>query len=358
MKNEWHIVLDPGENFVHGSCVVTDGVDPILLLTTNTKPARLIKINPINGGAARITFPIDGLHDYSFDCIAASDKTKAYVGFISSGIISEVTLATLKTLDRLVGDVYGGETLAADAGYLYKGSGGIVKRYNLSNWIADPATPIGVSITNAAVHCLRINTANGKMFATSKNDPGGISRIDVKIFTEEQGVTFKSGWGTVTDDMAITRDNVWLGLENIPAVLGVNQTNLNIAIQINIPVSAGSKCLAVAADDRYVYAAMSSGHLAVIDPVTNVAVALPLNADQPVPNEIQIIGDRILLTGYTNPSWVSCVLRYTIDEMLAGGSSPKQWTVGQDGITVYKDNVISGMMLTPTLAAEITEGMN
>jgi hypothetical protein len=312
----------PGENSPH-ALLYANGYLWVGLLTS---PGKLIRINPSNlSDQTTITFPSGGTHNSLQDLLYIASTNRIYCCFstgLNSIVISEVNptdLTTQTVIQRT--DAFNGQiqSITSDDTHLYCASNASnsVHRFLLSDWSFVSKIASGVS----SLHAIRHNSS--KLYCSSTSSPAQISRVDTGTFTVDDNQALDSGFNVSTDDMALTADHFWLGLEGGTGqgyVVRVAKTDLTS--RSNIAVIPGSACFGVYSISGYVFSvhAGTPGRIARIDPTDLSVTQFVMGSGQDAINEAVVVGQSVYVTSFASPGQIH---RLDLQDLLpsaAGGS--------------------------------------
>lgn len=327
------------------------------------------------GGSAPIDimrFPVDNIKDFSSSTISNTGGNDCYNGmeqlaYVQSqdevyGICSDNNVWRIDphtmVLTKVINQGTGGTvpnnafpSMATDGAYLYlvsspvANSDSVVSKFDATTYAFIASSTIGnvVGANDSLVHNIAFDGVN--LYATGgQQNTGGmwIARIDPSTLISNVQYLSSRGWGP-TDDMAITPDYIYLGMESSAITVQVSKANL--ANFTYIPLN--HTIYALYFDGRYVWAGSSDAFLIFrIDPTTSSFTTYTEDPNPPAggtANEIIGDGGRIFYTHWTIPS--------TLNEF-------DGWTLGSTTVTYYGDDegyVTAGFSVnTPGIGANAT----
>jgi hypothetical protein len=253
-------------------------------------------------------------HNTADDLVYAEKTGKIYVVFAAdTGLrIAEVDPYTMEFDENKIVDMtnftYSGQTITTDNEFLYVGArydwykSKIIK-YSLSTLSSTPVREITLAPLYYSIHAIQYR--DGYLYATGTATPPWVLKINANTLSTEQEVNLDGG--TPTDDFAMTKDYLYVGLETkydhdkSGVIYRISTNDISKIYPINTGIKGGveqgsGKCFAVQYCLGYVWALFNSspGTLTRIDPVSLDFKNFQLEHNSP--NEISTDGRRLFIT--------------------------------------------------------------
>jgi len=208
------VTLDAHEAYSDGTCWAADVQRAYF--ACKTEPFRLIRFDPATNTHTTYTAP-SGYNNAWGVCTTGG---KVYVPSSGASGADHLSVSVFNTSDStpsLVA-VYeydaagssGGSSIATDGTYLYIGAVGLILMVRLS----DMALMDTLTLTHSrSIHAIGYNATDGFLYAGGIDIASKIS-IDRDEETLTETVHYHHNCGTMTDDVAFSSTDLWLGPEN------------------------------------------------------------------------------------------------------------------------------------------------
>lgn len=295
------VTLNEGNNLIHGLLFSQD----YLYALTQTKPAKLLKINPADlRQEATISFPNDGLHQGGEDIVFAKGKLWAIFDSYSQINLSQIDPQTL-----FVKDI--GNWLKVPAGH--KPSFEIVDNYLYLLTNKKPSKIYKISLSEYKIigqvsltgcdwgHAIAFDGVS--LFATGAASPAWIAKVNPTDLTFSCQ-HFKENDNIATDDMAFSPNFVFVGLEKTTKgkILRIQKQNLALINEVNTDIDGGS--LGTFYDGKFVWSVFNSapGKIIRINPESLKYDQFSFGEDENYPNEIAKDANNLFVSFFQSPA--------------------------------------------------------
>lgn len=315
MTNRQTVTLLSGQTIHDGSLILGD----YLYISTQTQPAKLLKVNIADLTYTVLTFDADSLHHISASLAYDPGSDRILVAFttldlfgVFTKVISKVNPSDISTYTDFIFDdtvtVVSTDTIVLDSTHLYvvtSSNPSQIRKYLLSD-----ASLVGtLTLTGrGGVHCLALDD---KLYFGGSN-PAWVGWAEKDLSAWDSVNLLASGTNSVEDDMCVIGTKLWLSLNNSSDLKRVSK-DLATIDTVTTSGTSTPNGMAVSAGKLWVCYASSPSKIVCVDPVTLAEIgSLTMQTGENSANEILPDGSRMIVTFSTNPRKIARIYPYII----------------------------------------------